>query len=429
MANPSCLRTTLQSCFSDDWIRSTARETGLVKRKGKVDIVAFFWTLVLGFGTGAHRTLAELRRGFEASTGVHLVPSSFYDRFTPQLCRFLKLAVAYVCETLSEPAVELKGKLGSFMDLVVADCTVITLHELLQRSYKACRTNHSKAALKLHLVISVLAAGPRCVQIFSERLKEVQRFRVGPWVRNRLLLMDLGYYSFSLFERIDRNGGFFISRIKENANFVIVAANRKWRGRAHDIVGKRLQDILPFMKREVLDVTVELTVNRRAYAGRRSRVKKRLRLVGVRNQETGVYHTYLTNIPAERLPAEDIARVYAARWEVELLFKELKSHYRLDEIPSTKRHIVESLIYVAVLTLTVSRFLLLALRKRARAAPARTPERRWAATFQAIAVQLLSFLLNPNTPRRQWAKLEAFLRHEFIDPNINRARNLEVIAS
>ncbi|MBI3924456.1 MAG: hypothetical protein HY319_02845 [Armatimonadetes bacterium] len=73
------------------------------------------------------------------------------------------------------------------MDLVVADCTVVTLHNLLEKAFKACPTNHSKAARKLHLVISVLAAGPRCIQILSERCKEVKSFRIGPWVRDRLL--------------------------------------------------------------------------------------------------------------------------------------------------------------------------------------------------------------------------------------------------
>lgn len=62
---------------------------------------------------------------------------------------------------------------------------------------------------------------------------------------------------------------------------------------------------------------VELTVTRREYQGKRRRVKKQFRMVGVRDEQTGTYHLYLTNIPADRLPAEDVARVYAARWEVE----------------------------------------------------------------------------------------------------------------
>lgn len=429
MANAESLKKTLQSCFPDDWIRKTAKDTKLVRRRGKIDIVAFFWNLVLGFGTGTNRSLAELRRSFEISTGVDLVPSSFYDRFTPALCKFLKTAVSHVCQNLSGPAFELQGKLGGFVDLVVADCTVITLHEMLSGTYKACRTNHSKAALKVHMVMSVLAAGPKCIQVLSERSKEVQKFKVGPWIQNRLLLIDLGYYCFGLFERIARNGGFFVSRVKDNANFKVVSANRRWRGRSRSLVGKTLKEFLPHLKREVLDVTVEVTVTKRTYLGRRNKVKERLRLVGVRNDETKAYHLYLTNVPVDRLSPQDIARTYAARWEVEMLFKELKSHYNLDEVPSTKRHIVESLIYVAILTLTVSRALLFALRRRAKVLPERTPERRWAATFKTIVAKLLAMMMNPNTPKSHWRKLEKFLCHEFIDPNVKRSRNLSGVGA
>lgn len=414
----------LHSCFPDQWIRNCARDAGLVKRKSKIDIVAFFWTLILGFGTGNHRSLADLRRALESSTGVHVVASSFYDRFTVELCKFLKRAVAHVCGTMAEPAVKLKGKLAGFVDLVVADATVVTLHDLLEKAYKACRTNHSKAALKLHLVISVLAAGPRCVQLLSERAKEVQQLKVGPWVRNRLLLIDLGYYSFNLFERIDRNGGYFISRLKENANPLITATNRAWRGRSVQLIGNKLQQVLPSLRRDELDVMVDVTSTRREYRGTRSRVTKSFRLVGIRNVETGTYHLYLTNIPPDRLPPADVARTYAARWEVELIFKELKSQYRMDEIPSAKRHIVEALIYVAILTLTVSRKVLVALRRAAQLAASRTPHRRWASTFHTVAGQLLALVLDSSSTGAQWARLEGFLKHEFVDPNIKRQGNL-----
>ena len=33
-----------------------------------------------------------------------------------------------------------------------------------------------------------------------------------------------------------------------------------------------------------------------------------------------------------------------------MLFKELKSQYRVDELPSSKEHVVEALIYIAILT-------------------------------------------------------------------------------
>ena len=59
----------------------------------------------------------------------------------------------------------------------------------------------------------------------------------------------------------------------------------------------------------------------------------------------------------EFLPC-DPATIYRCRWEVELLFRELKTRYELDEFDTTKKHIVEILVYAALLSLITSRTLL-----------------------------------------------------------------------
>ena len=55
----------------------------------------------------------------------------------------------------------------------------------------------------------------------------------------------------------------------------------------------------------------------------------RVRLVAVYNDEDQKHHIYITNIQKDVLNAKDIAKLYGARWDIELLFKELKSRYAL----------------------------------------------------------------------------------------------------
>jgi len=262
------------------------------------------------------------------------------------------------------------------------------------------------------------------VQLFSERTKELKMLMVGKWVQGRLLLFDLGYYQFSLFERIARNGGYFISRAKDNFNPVIRKNNATCPGRSVDLVGKRLQDVLPLLKRKFFDVEALLDIKRRPYNGWQTTVQKPFRIVGVLNEGTGAYHIYITNVSGSQLSPEDVARTYRARWEVELLFKELKSQYRIDELPSAKQHIVEALIYIAILTMTVSRLLLNAVRTRAGLSLEQTPVRRWAITFKNIAMKLLGLLLDHGVLRKRWGALESYLAHEARDPNVKRARNI-----
>ena len=91
--------------------------------------------------------------------------------------------------------------------------------------------------------------------------------------------------------------------------------------------------------------------------GTRSRAVETFRVVGVWNNEEERYHLYITNLPAEGYRAPDIAKLYQARWEVELLFRELKITYGLDEINSRKPEVVEALILIGLLSLVVSRTL------------------------------------------------------------------------
>jgi IS4 transposase len=70
----------------------------------------------------------------------------------------------------------------------------------------------------------------RSVAITGERVNERRRLNIGPWVRGRLLLFDLGYFKWQLFERIKKNGGYFVSRLRDDANPLIIGENRRWRG-------------------------------------------------------------------------------------------------------------------------------------------------------------------------------------------------------
>lgn len=98
-----------------------------------------------------------------------------------------------------------------------------------------------------------------------------------------------------------------------------------------------------------------MSFDRRSYRGERKRDSKIFRLVAIYNSETEEHHFYLINIHSEILNPSEIAAVYAARLEVELIFKELKSRYELDHITTKSSYAIEALIRISILTLLISR--------------------------------------------------------------------------
>lgn len=424
MARPRSidLRAKLVKIFPSKELQKLGRQTGAVKRQRKVHIVEFFWTVVLGFGTGRERTIAGLRRSYQKATGTKIEESSFYERFTPGFAKMMRLAASNAIQFLfAATGHPLRGPLAGFQDLIMTDSTVMRLHNLLEDAFPGARTNHSKAALKMHVVMSVMGAGNNSIKVTSGRRHDSKVFTVGGWIQDRLLIFDLGYFHYNLFSRIDRFKGYFLSRLKDSANPTIVSVNRSHRGRCVDLVGRKLRDVEEQLKRETLDVMVEVEAKHRVYAGKRSRGKLTLRVVGVRDAVTKEYHLYMTNVPIEKLPAEDIQRVYACRWEIELLFKELKSHYRIEDLPSSKPHVVEALVYAAILTLVVSRTILRALQKKMPDKIDRLPAQRWAGIFASIAQELLLLVVQPPRLTELTERLvTAMILNEAVDPNANR---------
>jgi putative transposase len=405
-----------------------AQETGFVKRERKIRPVPFLWVLVLDFGVELHRHLQELKERYVLRTRLKLSYPGFYLRFTPELSKFLKRCLEHALGELAhEPGRDLDPKLAAFEDIVIKDSSVVRLHASLATKWPATRSRKVAAGVKIDTLVSVRANGPKSLALVGERTADVKCLRVGAWVKNRILLFDLGYYSHRLFAKIGEWDGFFVSRLKESADPVFVRSLKVHRGAAIDLEGKRLSEVLPRLQREVLDAEVELSFRRRVYAGRRSSDTFRCRLVAVWNEEARRYHPYLTNIGPEVLIAEEVASLYSMRWEVELCFRELKASYALDKFRTESAEVVEALIWSALLALVAARRLHTLIRLRAPAElRARYTQLRFAAHFRRAARDTLACLLAHLGFRKvsedsRWA-MNLLLVEESLDPHVHRRR-------
>jgi putative transposase len=415
------IREALHKLFSAKFLMELAQSSGAVQRVRRIDPKSLFWAVVLGFGVAQTRTIAGLRRAYEKSTGQRIEESSFYDRFNAGFAAMLKAAVDHALKDLVGVGRTLRGPLEGFRDVIMTDSTVIRLHDWLAREFPGCRTNHTKAALKAHAIMSVAGVGKNSIKVTGERAHDGPIFKVGTWVKDHLLLFDLGYFRYQLFACITRNGGYFLTRLKASSNPKIVALHRVHRGRAVPVVGEKLLDVTGRLKREVLDVEVDVRFKRRAYGGRSRGDVQSLRVVGILDERSGKHHLYITNVPVEKLAAEDIRATYALRWQIELLFKELKRHYRIDQMPSRKREIVEALLYAAILTLIVSRRLLELVRRALASLADRLPPQRWAAVLESVSSELLLIVTRPPRELKEILKrVNATLLHEAVDPNARR---------
>jgi IS4 transposase len=259
--SPDLIRRRLTSLFPAELIEDIARERDVVQRDRKIDITMLVWTLIMGFAVdGEARTIAGFQRAYSAATNQTVARSSFYDRFTPALAALLSDLLEHALEEVAVPHT-IAPQFELFREVLIADATVFRLHRLLD-AFPATHADQSGA--KLHVVQNATKQMIEQFQLTDERTHESSQLRTGSWLRGRLLLFDLGFYSFRRFALIEENGGFFLTRLKSNANPLIVGERRKWRGRAISLPERRLRDVLGDLTREIIDVTVEIEFKRRA---------------------------------------------------------------------------------------------------------------------------------------------------------------------
>ncbi len=205
-----------------------------------------FWVLVNSYGVRLARNLAFIKRNYEKASNKKLSDSSRYERFTPELVAFLKLCVTHGMEQLAlEQTKALNKKLAKFQDVLIQDSTIIRLHKSLAKKFPAARSRTVAAGVKVSLLVSAVANRPKSISIHPESANELKTLRIGSWIKDRILLIDLGFYKHQLFARIKENGGYFVSRLKGNANPLIVDVHNTCWGNSIDVKGKYISEILP----------------------------------------------------------------------------------------------------------------------------------------------------------------------------------------
>ena len=392
-------------------VKQMAAQAQFGERNRKLTPLRFLVSLVFGWGVEGERSLSSLRRFFIAVTGIGVVSSAFQTRFTKEAVEFLKRVYSFLLEKVQSAQSGLPMALSRFEDVLAVDGSTISLRDKLARHFRACRTNHTQAALKLHAVVSLRDNAVTELLAKSERYSERRFFsKLFNQFSGSLLLFDLGYFKHQFFERLHKLGAFFVSRLKDSSNPIIVEVISGIRNKKA-AVGTRLDD--NFFEGPVVEAMVRL-----GNAG-----ETVFRLVGLRFPGTDTYRFYLTNLLGVEFSASEIAELYTRRWQIELVFKELKSLCRVDQMPTSKPNTVLCLLYASLIAILVSRLFAVA------AEQTKTTTKRIRRTVVTqccshFARELAAgFVLDAARLKNAVAHLLAFILETSPDPNIARAPN------
>ena len=394
-------------------IRGMARQLGCVQRQREVDAYDLFVAAVLRTPGREDGSIAAIRDRFIRRTGRTIARSAFWSRFSKAFALLVAWCVQHLVSKAETELPKLTGLMASFADVIAADATVVTVHEALSDVWPGTR---HPAATKVHTRVRATSGELLRRRITGERVADCDAFGVTWEDAGKLFLLDRGYSSASLWWRIHRVGGFFVTRLPASHKPTIERSLRKHRGRARSLEGKKLWDVLDGLRRTVVEVVCPFRIHVNRYGGKkRGRYERaEFRVVGLWNAKDRRHHVYVTNVPSEWFPAEVLRDVYRLRWEVETFYKTAKSGLGLKGLTTTKRHIVEALIDSALLRASIA--------MQARKVAARwLPKSRWIGLLRWVKVwrEVVDELLTTTRGHAStltWRRLA----HIAMDPNRKR---------
>lgn len=341
----------LQRVFSEEEVDQIARDTGLMKRKRKISPLALVVACLSTLGTAKAQWLADILRTLNRFTGKGVRYKPFHNQLAkPGFAQFLQELVCKALDELTVPVLRAMpgSRLEKFEDIIMHDGTSFRLKDDLAKNWPGRFRQQAPAAMEIHATLSATEDNVVRLVIAPDKEAELPLLPNRDEVRNRLLLGDRGYESREAFSEIDQHEGFFIIRGKLNIKPIIQRAYQS-RRRVKRLEGKPLN--LRSLPKENMDLDIEWGKGNKLWRGR----LVILHIEGKRNTKSRLL--LHTNLKRSEFPWWEVALLYRLRWQVELIFKEWKSHCNLHRFDTSKDPIAEGLVWASLLVAILKRFL------------------------------------------------------------------------
>jgi hypothetical protein len=319
------------------------------ERNRKLNVRCFFWLMVFSAGEPSNRGSRLSLIGFFLGAIALIDPESAVMSLSKTAASKRLTGISWylfrgVYNHLLERYKSILGSeelkfLGHFKDAFLVDGSVIALSKKLQGILGS--VHKGQASLKLNTKFSLKVAAVTKLQV-SRGKRHDSKFAFVTKEAGALYLVDLGYWSFRLMQKIIDAGSFFVMRLKGNCDPLIVKVADPKR---QQLVGLRLSAIGEFLDACVASGTLDLTVQ--LSKAKNPTFKDEVRLVGLFHNDQ--WRFYVTHIFDLRFNPQLIYDLYAQRWQIEIFFNLIKHLLSLENIIAQTKNGIMIEIYSALI--------------------------------------------------------------------------------
>jgi len=208
-----------------------------------------------------------------------------------------------------------------------------TLIELCVSLFDWAKYRTTKGAVKLHLLLDHDGYLPVFAHVTEGRVHEVNIAKGLQFPAGSIVVMDRGYVDYEMFSLWASEGVYFVTRLKDNADFSVIEEHP-----------------VPERRNIIRDQTIRLE-------GFYSRQKypDHLRRIEVWDADNEQVIVLLTNHLS--FGPTTIAAIYKDRWQIEIFFKTLKQNLKIKTFVGTSPNALLIQIWTALIAILILKYL------------------------------------------------------------------------
>ena len=280
---------------------------------------------------------------------------ALHQRFTAKAVEFLLSCLKMVLEYSVRPASITPTALDAFRRVHIFDSSGWDIDPKLKHVLPGSGGGASDANCKLQagyeyksgrLGFFAVTEGIKPDQAYSSHLVDFVE-------KGDLMVTDLGYFKLSVFEKLTQKGTYFLSKLLIGTTLLNTDTSEKidLGATLSSFVGNTLEInvVMGNDKHPVPCRLIGIRLTKQVANARRRKLRKEAKKKG---RTPSKHHLalcdwilFVTNAPSEILPVNFVSSLYRLRWQIELIFKQLKSILRIHSSNTTKEYRLKCEIY------------------------------------------------------------------------------------
>lgn len=334
------------------------------ERQRKLTCTVFFWLAVLAFGPGgpislskiiSYALVANLLAGVSLAQAT-LSKEAVSENLRERPWRFFQAVLQYLLSAHAALWDELAGRpnlqMVQSLQVLLIDATVMRVANALLDVFPASRNGKTEqwAGLKLHTACHLFRRVPEVLALSPQKKNERKIDFLRASGEAVLYIFDLGYWTYQLFDTIIDQQQHFISRLRMDCNPLVLAVyvgDPSW-------IGKRLKSI------QLTGQAIDLLLNLSSANLQNPQMRHDLRLVGCWNRKAKRWHLYVTSLlDWQHYALTLIIDLYRLRWQVEILFRDLKHVLQIANFIARTENGVRLQIFAALIHYVLTHLIML----------------------------------------------------------------------